>query len=220
MADDLRIFFFGDSVCFGQGISIHKTWVCRLSAALTERFGGERNVITQNPSVNGNTSRMALERMPFDVQSHRPHVLLVQFGLNDCNVWQTDNGHPRVSARGFAANLAEIIDRGRRSGAEQIVLGTNHSTTRTIGRLADLAMCYEDHNRAYNQIVRDVAQTTDVRLVDIEAAFDARTAAGVSLGDLLLPDELHLSEAGHAVYFDTYRQPVVEAVEQAVRARV
>ena len=83
----IRIFFFGDSICFGQGVSPHFTWVTRLSRALDERFSSRADVLTQNPSVNGNTTRMALERMPYDVQSHAPDVLYIQFGLNDCNGW-------------------------------------------------------------------------------------------------------------------------------------
>jgi len=83
----IRIFFFGDSICFGQGVSPHFTWVTRLSRALDERLSSRADVLTQNPSVNGNTTRMALERMPYDVQSHAPDVLYIQFGLNDCNGW-------------------------------------------------------------------------------------------------------------------------------------
>ena len=106
----IRIFFFGDSICFGQGVSPHFTWVTRLSRALDERFSSRADVLTQNPSVNGNTTRMALERMPYDVQSHAPDVLYIQFGLNDCNgwdqTWRPNGGFvsparsPRTPARG------------------------------------------------------------------------------------------------------------------------
>jgi lysophospholipase L1-like esterase len=93
-----------DSICFGQGVSPHLTGVVRLSAALNARYQHALDIIIQNPSVNGNTTRLALERMPYDIQSHTPHVLFVQCGMNDCNVWQTDKGHPRVSKAAFGAH--------------------------------------------------------------------------------------------------------------------
>ena len=110
------LYFFGDSIFFGQGVSPHKTWVTRLSQRVSDAFAGVCELVVQNPSVNGNTTRLALERMAYDVQAHRPDVLVVQFGMNDCNVWQTDSGRPRVSSAAFAANLAEIIERGRKFG--------------------------------------------------------------------------------------------------------
>ena len=55
----LWVFFFGDSICFGQGVSIYKGWVPRLSATLAQ-VGEERGraVGVHNLSVNGNTTRL------------------------------------------------------------------------------------------------------------------------------------------------------------------
>src|SRR6516165_6738095 len=88
----IRVFFFGDSICFGQGVSPHRIWVTRLSQRLAASISQTHDLMVQNPSINGNTTRMALDRMAFDVQAHRPDVLIVQFGLNDCNVWESDQG--------------------------------------------------------------------------------------------------------------------------------
>ena len=212
----VRIFFFGDSICFGQDVSPHRTWVTRISEALSETFRAEAEIVVQNPSINGNTTRMALERIAYDVQAHRPDVLIVQFGMNDCNVWGTDKGRPRVSPEAFAANLGEIIDRARACGASQIVIGANHSTTRSITKLPNVSHSYEVANRQYNTIVREVANKKRARLADLERAFDRSVSAGEhQLADLLLPDELHLSERGHDIYFAHYL-PIVESAVAAV----
>jgi acyl-CoA thioesterase I len=116
--DPLRVVFFGDSICVGQGVSLFKGWVTKIASGLdllSQEIG--REIVVVNASVNGNTTRQALERMPYEVQSHGVDILLTQFGLNDCNLWLTDGGLPRVSADAFAANLKEIIARGRRFGA-------------------------------------------------------------------------------------------------------
>ena len=108
----MNLLFFGDSICNGQGIAIHKGWVTRLSASLTaeaEKLG--QRLVVINSSVNGRTTRQALETMPYEVQSLAPEIVIVQFGMNDCNCWVTDRGLPRVSERAFTANLVEMIDR-------------------------------------------------------------------------------------------------------------
>src|SRR5262245_4020574 len=211
----IRIYFFGDSICFGQGVSPHLTWVVRLSAALHARYQHALDIIIQNPSVNGNTTRLALERMPYDIQSHTPHVLFVQFGMNDCNVWQTDKGHPRVSKAAFEQNLTEIVARGRKFGASQIILGTNHPTTRLLP-MPDVEQSYDEANRLYNVITRRVAHRCSTTLADVESACDNYVKSGLGhYKDLVLEDELHLSTKGHELYFQT-RLPIVAKAVDAV----
>lgn len=214
----IRVVFFGDSVCFGQGVSIHKGWVPRLSAHLEQLAAGlETEFVVVNASVNGSTTRQALERMPYEVQSHGVDILLVQFGMNDCNYWQSDRGLPRVSRPAFRANLEEIIARGYQFGAKRVLLNSNHLTGREIEPMPFSEITYQQSNLIYNQIVRDIGNSEDPRILftDIERIFENETGGDANrLKALLLPDLLHLSEAGHEVYFRALR-PVVE---QAVRA--
>ncbi|MFZ2103519.1 MAG: SGNH/GDSL hydrolase family protein [Oricola sp.] len=219
----LRVTFFGDSICVGQGVSIYSGWVTRVAGRL-ERIAEDRNreIVVTNASVNGNTTRQALERMPYDVQSHGVDILIVQFGMNDCNYWQTDRGLPRVSPACFAANLAEIIDRGRAFGAKRIFLHNNHPTTRDREPLPGAPKTYEESNREYNAIVRRIGADAagDVVFIDIEASFKGVAGEGRErLADFLLADGLHLSRKGHDVYFDVVadkiEQCAIEALETA-----
>jgi hypothetical protein len=57
-----------------------------------------------------------LERFPNDLQQHRPDIVTIQFGLNECNCWVSDGGLPRVSEAAYRANLIEMIERARRFG--------------------------------------------------------------------------------------------------------
>ena len=97
-----KLIFFGDSICTGQYVSIHKGWVNKLSKSLSSE-----NIMILNSSVNGRTSRQALEDMPYHVQEQRPNYLVIQFGMNDCNYWESDKGVPRVSPKSFEANIIE-----------------------------------------------------------------------------------------------------------------
>ncbi len=208
----IKAFFFGDSICFGQMSSPHHGWVTRLAQLLEECGAAQGAEVTlQNPSVSGNTTRQALERMAYDVQQYGVDMLLIQFGMNDCNYWQTDRGNPRVSKKAFEANLEEMIARGRSFGAREIIMPTNHTTTRTTERMQHTALTYEESNREYNAIIRKVAASQKVELVDMEAIFTQHVAGSRARAqELLHEDGLHLSVKGHDLYYKTLR-PVVES---------
>src|SRR6185437_14172947 len=100
----VRVTFFGDSICVGQGVSIYRGWVTRLAEELDTHCNVRAKLIVTNASVNGRTTRQALEDMPYNVQGHGVDLIVIQFGLNDCNYWLTDRGNPRVSLEAFKAN--------------------------------------------------------------------------------------------------------------------
>jgi len=201
----IRVVFFGDSICVGQGVSIHKGWVTRLAARIEDIARDEhREIVVVNASVNGSTTRQALERMPYEVQAQGVDYLLVQFGLNDCNYWQTDGGLPRVRLQAFEANLDEILERAFCFGARRAILNTNHPTVRTKIPMPGTSLTYEDSNRAYNAAIRAVAArwADRVDLNDVESHIRALVDRGETrIEDLLQPDGLHLSVRGHEVYF-------------------
>jgi acyl-CoA thioesterase-1 len=213
-----RIIFFGDSICIGQGVSPNQTWVTRLAAEAEQIYGaGADAPAVYNCSVNGHTSRQALERIGFDVQSHGVDLMVLQFGLNDCNFWVTDRGLPRVGERGFAANLREIIDRALWFGARRILLHTNHPVKKVLEKHPFFATSYADSSRRYNELIREVSRGAppEVRLVDIEAEWERQIEQGrAQLEQLLLRDGIHLSVKGHLLY----REIVMPQFLDAVRA--
>lgn len=204
MNKQLKLAFFGDSICVGQGISIHDSWVVNISKKLTEssRFK-KNNLLITNSSVNGRTTRQALEDMPYEIQNHRYDVLIIQFGMNDCNYWDTDRGMPRVSKNAFKANLIEIIDRAKNFGSKQIMLNTNHPTPRDE-RFKYREISYQDSNLEYNQIIREVASINEeIILNDVEEyMLSLIEKEKLRIEEIVLKDKLHLSLKGHQIYFD------------------
>jgi acyl-CoA thioesterase I len=189
-----KLIFFGDSICTGQYVSIHKGWVTQLSRSLSNE-----DIMVLNSSVNGRTSRQALEDMPYHVQEQNPNYLVIQFGMNDCNYWESDKGVPRVSPKSFEANIIEIINRANAFGVEKIFLNTNHPTGLNKYILPYTDITYEDSNKHYNSIIRKVAETNNVILNDIEPEFLNNKKP---IKDLCYTDLLHLSELGHKLYYD------------------
>ena len=192
----MKFIIFGESVCFGQFVSPHLIWANKLSNLLkkqNDRFW------LNNPSRNGDTTRMALERMPFDVQSHGIDIFYTQFGFNDCNYWKTDCGVPRVSEFVFKHNMLEIVTRARKFGAKKVLIGTNHPTQKT-SKCEGLNISFQESNEKYNEIIREVAQETKAMLVDHENIWKSKS---VDLNKYLLPDHIHVSEKGHQLYFES-----------------
>jgi lysophospholipase L1-like esterase len=218
-SEPFRVVFFGDSVCVGQGVSLYHGWVTRTARLLDELSAqAGREIVVINASINGNTTRQALERMPYDVQSHGVDVMIVQFGLNDCNHWLSDRGLPRVSPEAFSANLEEIVRRGRLFGARTVFLNSNHPTSRTREVLPHTSITYEESNRRYNAIVRELAGRLGglVTFNDVEAEFRRAIDAGRACEEFLLSDGLHLSRAGHELYYGFLSQRIHEAAARLV----
>jgi len=213
----IRVTFFGDSTCVGQGVSLYKGWVTRVAAALHDMSADiERSIIVANSSINGRTTRQALEDMPYHIQSQGIDIIIVQFGLNDCNYWYSDRGLPRVSKAAFTANLNEIIDRCLTFGAFKVLLNTNHPTSRNAEMLPFTNITYENSNAEYNAAIRALCSTRadDLSFQDVDRHFHDLIAKGEKIEDLLLEDGLHLSERGHEIYFDIMYPTIAKWVEK------
>lgn len=169
-----RIVCIGDSITAGQYIDGHLAW-----PNLLQGF----EVIPRG--ISNETTRQALERFPRDVQERDPDIVIIQFGLNDCNRWETDRWLPRVSPAAFEANLTEMVTRTRKFDAEPI-LCTLSPTLKEDEFQADAAH--------YDDLIRDVADRTWTRL------FDVRGWLMGTGGQYLLDDGVHLNELGHKVY--------------------
>ena len=219
-----KVLFFGDSICVGQYVSIHKGWVTRISQRLSELEPPDARFVVVNASANGRTTRQALEAMPYEVQSQHPEVMILQFGMNNCNYWASDPGVPRVSPKAFEANLEEIMERAFNCGTQTVLLNTNHPSGLTDRIMNGTTFSYQKSCEQYNELIRRVADRCDERvlLTDIERVFFQYTDGDPDrLTDLLMPapDLLHLSEKGHDLYYE-HLGPVIESTVQQLLQRV
>ena len=199
-------YLFGDSICFGQLVSVNHSWAMLLATAINKLPIFEGKVLLQNTGVNGNTTRQALERMHHDVTFYHPDYLMIQFGMNDCNYWLTDIKLPRVSPKAFVANLEEMVLRALACGTHHVFLNTNHPSLK--GNFSHVSeKTYDQSNAEYSELVRDayrnmVQDQLPVTLIDMEAAWKMKlheNSVG-SLDSLLLADGIHLSVSGHRLY--------------------
>ena len=205
----VKVSFFGDSICMGQGVSIHGNWIVNLSSDLYKEFG-DRIIVSIN-AANGRTTRMALEVMPYEIQSSPPDILIIQYGMNDCNYWETDCGVPRVTKNAFRANLEEIITRARACGVKSIFLNSNHPTGRFCSKMLSAGITYEDSNVEYNEIIRLVGDNPGVNFIDIELEFE-KLNMDHSKYLLPKPDLLHLNEFGNKIYYEIMKPILLDDI--------
>lgn len=213
----MNIYFFGDSISFGQYISVDYTWVTKIAMSLHKEFDGE-NITAINASVNGNTTRMALERMPYDIQSNKVDILVVGFGMNDCNYWKTDSGVPRVSPMAFEANLKEIVCRAFTFNVKKVILRTNHPSPRQ-DIMTNTNITYSQSNEYYNSIIRKVAEEDNsIVFADMErVCMDYCKSQKCSISEIVMPDNIHLSLIGHEIYYNTMYPIIKKCVKEISR---
>ncbi len=221
LVEPITIVYMGDSITEGQFVHHSQRWTERVTRKIRAQVS---NLIDTdqlhffNRGISGETTRQGLERFPRDVQVLQPRVMTLQFGLNDCNCWDTDRGLPRVSEEAYRANLMEMIARARVFGAMHVIVATNHPTLRN--RKLVCGQTLEMRRIHYNEIVRKVAKEAKVTLCDIEKAFANFDMD--ELGTMLLPepDVLHLSELGHEIYANAIVGQIAEAIEQSIGGEI
>lgn len=196
----IGVIIFSDSIGTGQYVSPNFSWVYKIANSLYRDFGDE--VLLTNASANGRITRQALEVMEYEVLSKHPNIVVIQFGLNDCNVWDDARGHPRVSKHAFIANLTEMLEKVRSAGAIKIFLIVNHSTS--VGKKD-----FDRRNSQYSFALKAECNPSFSCLIDMERVFNRDSR---NLDILLLEDGLHLSREGHDLYYDTIKPELFKAV--------
>lgn len=106
------ILVLGDSISAGYGIEVSEGWVALLQDRLTKLPG---SWFIHNESISGDTSAGGLARVDQAIKRHKPDVFLLELGAND--------GLRGIPPAEMKRNLAEIIQRAKKSGAKVLLLG-------------------------------------------------------------------------------------------------
>ena len=188
----MNLICFGDSITDGAEFSVADRWPSVLARLLEEwRPGG---FVIYNRGVGGHTSRQGIERFEVDVAPLLPGLVLVQFGLNDANVydWTTE---PRVGVEEFQANLREIYQRVAALGGRTVFI-VNHRLGPVEGWQGN-DCSFNENFEPYNPAIRRTAQALGAPLIDLPALMQAR---GISAGDFVVSDGMHLKRSANALY--------------------
>ena len=107
------VMVLGDSISAGYGIDAKQGWVNLLQQRLDQQYPKQHKVV--NASVSGETTSGAVARLPKLLQTHKPHVVVIELGGNDGL-----RGQPPLLIQ---KNLATLIQNSQKAKATVIVLG-------------------------------------------------------------------------------------------------
>lgn len=187
-----RIICFGDSITEAAEVAPEQRWPRRLQYLLDELWPGGFEVL--NRGIGGHTSAQGFDRLGTDVLPHLPGVLLVQFGLNDANVYDWARV-PRVSLDEFRKNLREFQRIAVNSGG-QCVFVVNHTLGEVPGRQGN-NQSYQENFAPYNLVIRELAVTLNTPYIDLPAMTAAHK---ISVKDFVDSDGIHLTVKGNYLY--------------------
>jgi lysophospholipase L1-like esterase len=149
-------------VCFGDSIT-KAGYPTVLGKALGD------GVEVTNAGVNGNTTAQALRRMEKDVLAHKPDVVVVFFGTNDCRLAEPK---VHVPVERYRANLQAMIDAVTKGGGRVVLctpppIDAEAYFTRHARAPFDAAGGLEKVLAGYRQAVIEVGEKNKVPVVDL-----------------------------------------------------
>ena len=193
------VVFFGDSITRGGWAEI-----------VAKKLVIPKNKVTcYDLGINGDTTRLGLERMS-EIYRLKPDIVTVQFGANDCNIWDSDCGVERVNERAYYYNLIEMVRKIRAHGAHDIILLTTHLKPRDTVMGVDKLESYNHRLAMYNELVREAAGVWGCELCDMEAV--------IKKSDVL-PENckyIHLNASGNLKYAQAIMPMIKELLKELV----
>lgn len=127
--ETVRIACLGDSITAARYHTGNRRAYPEMLKIALERIYPRACIKIINAGSSGDTTRGALERIEKHVLRHKPHLVIVMFGMNDMKLVNKTSANPagthRVPISEFHNNLVEIIKRCRQIGAEVVLCGQN-----------------------------------------------------------------------------------------------
>jgi lysophospholipase L1-like esterase len=201
-AGPYTIVAFGDSTTAPRGPL--KTYAQILQKELPER-GIDVNVV--NAGVGGNSTADARKRFEKDVLAPKPNLVIIQFGICDSAVDVYKNPpatRPRVGIKEYKENLQYMVRALKERNIKTILMTPNPLRwTPELKRMYGKRPYHPESDDGFNvllkdyaEVVRRIAGTEKIVLVDVYAAFESYgREPSKSVKDLLL-DGMHPNNNG------------------------
>lgn len=186
----LKVIFFGDSITEagvkpGGYISLLDSIAKQKSSNHTFDFIGK--------GIGGNKVYDLLFRLQGDVISHQPDVVVIYIGIND--VWHKSLAGTGTDTDRFERFYQEIINQLNAKKIKVILC-----TPTVIGEKTDNSNPQDGDLNAYANIVRRLAATNNLLLVDLRKEFisyNLKNNPANAQSGILTSDRVHLNARGN-----------------------
>ena len=148
-----------------------------------------------NAGVGGNTTADAMARFQTDVLDRDPDIVVMQFGINDCRIYD-GNTEPRVSLATYKSNMTTMTQQLKAAGKKVVLMTPNplywSERIHDLWNYTEEEVAASDPVNEYAEAVRQIASAEDVPLVDIYNLFKQQEDY-----QSLLLDDIHPNAEGH-----------------------
>jgi len=185
------IVFFGDSVTYGYGVDPDtQSFYSRIRNIMNTGMYG--NVRTVNAGVSGDDTSEALARLAGDVTVHDPDIVVIAFGLNDCQ-------NRTMTPEKFRDNITKMIS--SMPAKTTVILATSNSFLDTGQPV------YERLNESlepYMEEMRRIARERKLRLIDVHSIWKEHLKQDRMHVEQYYVDPTHPSAKGHGLIYEAY----------------
>lgn len=191
-----RVAFFGDSITHAAKYE----WYLQLFEDLRYPGAGAR---LMNVGQNGDSARGALGRLQADLLPKRPTRVFCLFGMNDVgrSLYATTTPDAATQEKRdkalavYAASMPELVRRLRDSGITPVLMTPSPYDQYAEGAGEWLKACNDPGLARCAEIVRQVAATQDVALVELHRPLTALLQANPKFR--FCSDRVHPGDVGH-----------------------
>jgi lysophospholipase L1-like esterase len=201
-----RIVCFGDSVTFGWNVDYKDSYPNLLEELLEEDYAKVKVI---NSGIGGNTILDAYDRVENDVIGYNPHLVVINFGLNDGRIQEKNeyengaeepayNGDkedslvPNIDLETFNKYYSLIVDKIESADIKIILMGMNFVLALSSAENNIDAEEQIEIYKNYNDEVRKISVNNHIDFIDLWDIFKANDKEC----DYLQGDGIHPNEEG------------------------
>jgi len=217
----LKIVAYGDSITLGVRRKPEERFTFLLQQRLEREMGLRTDIV--NAGLGECTSARAAKTFDKMVLAHKPDYVIVEFGWNDTGPGDADRfdrtaSRPRVTPAAFRANLVWMLGRLQaRKIKAALLVAQPLIQERHIFRDCPLWKREGEANGLfgeYRKAMVELGKSQGLPVCDAYKGFES--LGDEALGSLVLPDGIHPSAKGHALYaallLRTFRDELLDSV--------
>jgi len=206
MNKKLNIIIFGDSIVSCSQLIKNKRW----SYILKKKFEKKVNNISTKfkiCSFNGATTKEAVNKIKFVLDTRKIDILILMFGINDSVYWISGLGKPRVDIKDFKKNIIKLIKKAKKKCDPKIIFLTSHKFLQN--RLEGNGKTHNHNYQNYRKEIFKISKSHKFEVIDIYKELNQYSPKNYCLA---LPDGLHLSNFGSLKYSEIVSKFIINGI--------
>lgn len=185
-----KVIFFGDSI---TQMGVNPGGYIKIIDSICRREGLADRYEFIGKGIGGNKVYDLYLRLERDVLAHNPDIVVIYIGVND--VWHKSGAGTGTDADKFVQFYQALIDRMKEKNIRIIL-----ASPAVIGERTDFSNQQDGDLNLYSNLVRELATTNKLELVDLRKAFleyNLQNNPDNNDRGILTTDRVHLNQKGN-----------------------